>query len=215
MYISIYLWYNFFGDNMGKDLYKKRNSNYCYKNSNVLINKLDIHDEKVLQKFEAKITAAKLLALRKKGIIGNFDTQHLIDIHTYLFEDIYPFAGKFRNENIAKGVFRFAEFEYIEPELERLLNELKSENYLEGLSKEDLTQRLAYYLSELNVLHPFREGNGRTIREFIRELALKNGYVLNLSNVSPSDFLKASIKSIVDTTDLSNLIAACLQQKST
>lgn len=211
MYISIYLWYNFFGDNMGKDLYKKRNSNYCYKNSNVLINKLDIHNEKVLQKFEAKITAAKLLALRKKGIIGNFDTQHLIDIHTYLFEDIYPFAGKFRNENIAKGVFRFAEFEYIEPELERLLNELKSENYLEGLSKEDLTQRLAYYLSELNVLHPFREGNGRTIREFIRELALKNGYVLNLSNVSPSDFLKASIKSIVDTTDLSNLIAACLQ----
>lgn len=215
MYISIYLWYNFFGDNMGKDLYKKRNSNYCYKNSNVLINKLDIHNEKVLQKFEAKITAAKLLALRKKGIIGNFDTQHLIDIHTYLFEDIYPFAGKFRNENIAKGVFRFAEFEYIEPELERLLNELKSENYLEGLSKEDLTQRLAYYLSELNVLHPFREGNGRTIREFIRELALKNGYVLNLSNVSPSDFLKASIKSIVDTTDLSNLIATCLQQKST
>lgn len=213
MYISIYLWYNFFGDNMGKDLYKKRNSNYCYKNSNVLINKLDIHNEKVLQKFEAKITAAKLLALRKKGIIGNFDTQHLIDIHTYLFEDIYPFAGKFRNENIAKGVFRFAEFEYIEPELERLLNELKSENYLEGLSKEDLTQRLAYYLSELNVLHPFREGNGRTIREFIRELALKNGYVLNLSNVSPSDFLKASIKSIVDTTDLSNLIATCLQQK--
>ncbi len=196
---------------MGKDLYEKRNSNYCYKNSNVLINKLDIHNEKVLQKFEAKITAAKLLALRKKGIIGNFDTQHLIDIHTYLFEDIYPFAGKFRNENIAKGVFRFAEFEYIEPELERLLNELKSENYLEGLSKEDLTQRLAYYLSELNVLHPFREGNGRTIREFIRELALKNGYVLNLSNVSPSDFLKASIKSIVDTTDLSNLIAACLQ----
>ena len=215
MYISIYLWYNFFGDNMGKDLYKKRNSNYCYKNSNVLINKLDIHNEKVLQKFEAKITAAKLLALRKKGIIGNFDTQHLIDIHTYLFEDIYPFAGKFRNENIAKGVFRFAEFEYIEPELERLLNELKSENYLEGLSKKDLTQRLAYYLSELNVLHPFREGNGRTIREFIRELALKNGYVLNLSNVSPSDFLKASIKSIVDTTDLSNLIATCLQQKST
>ena len=196
---------------MGKDLYKKRNSNYCYKNSNVLINKLDIHEEKVLQKFEAKITAAKLLALRKKGIIGNFDVQHLIDIHIFLFEDIYPFAGKFRNENIAKGVFRFAEFEYIEPELEKLLNELKSENYLEGLSKEDLTQRLAYYLSELNVLHPFREGNGRTIREFIRELALKNGYVLNLSNVSPSDFLRASIKSIVDTTDLSNLIAACLQ----
>ena len=210
MYISIYLWYNFFGDNMGKDLYKKRNSNYCYKNSNVLINKLDIHNEKVLQKFEAKITAAKLLALRKKGIIGNFDTQHLIDIHTYLFEDIYPFAGKFRNENIAKGVFRFAEFEYIEPELERLLNELKSENYLEGLSKEDLTQRLAYYLSELNVLHPFREGNGRTIREFIRELAYVNGYSFDVKNVSPKEMLNASIESILDTTHLEDVISRCL-----
>ena len=213
IYFYIYLWYNFFGDNMGKDLYDKRNSNYCYKNSNVLINKLDIHDEKVLQKFEAKITAAKLLSLRRKGIIGNFDKEHLQKIHIYLFEDIYPFAGQFRNENIAKGIFRFAEYEYIEPELKKLLTSLKNENYLFGLSKNILAEKLAYYLSELNVLHPFREGNGRTIREFIRELALKNGYVLNLSNVSPSNFLNASIKSIVDTTDLTKLIFTCLEEK--
>ena len=140
-----------------------------------------------------------------------FDAQHLNKIHSYLFEDIYPFAGKFRNENIAKGVFRFAEFEYIEPELNRLLNELIKENYLQGLSKKDLSERLAYYLSELNVLHPYREGNGRTIREFIRELALKNGYKLNLSKIKPSDFLDASIKSIVDTKDLAELIYRCLE----
>ena len=206
------MWYNLSGDNMGKDLYDKRNSNYCYKNSNTLINKLNIHDEKLLHKYEAKITAAKLLDLRQKGIIGNFDIAHLNSIHTYLFEDIYPFAGKFRNENIAKGVFRFAEYEYIEPELKKLLNELKKENYLSNLSKEDLSERLAYYLSELNVLHPYREGNGRTIREFIRELALKNGYVLNLSKVSPKDFLNASIKSIVDISDLTNLILICLEE---
>lgn len=196
---------------MGEDLYDKRNSNYCYKGTNTLINKLDIKDPKKLQTYEAKITAAKLLALRRKGIIGNFDAQHLNKIHSYLFEDIYPFAGKFRNENIAKGVFRFAEFEYIEPELNRLLNELKKENYLQGLSKKDLSERLAYYLSELNVLHPYREGNGRTIREFIRELALKNGYKLNLSKIKPSDFLDASIKSIVDTKDLAELIYRCLE----
>ena len=105
---------------MGEDLYEQRNSNYCYPNSNTLINKLDIKDDKLLQKYEAKITAAKLLALRQKGIIGNFDVEHLNAIHTYLFEDIYSFAGKYRNENIAKGVFRFAEWEYIEPELQRL-----------------------------------------------------------------------------------------------
>lgn len=198
---------------MGNDFYDKRNSNYCYKNTNVLINKLDIKDFQKLQTYEAKITAAKLLALRRKGIIGNFDMEHLNKIHHYLFEDIYPFAGQFRNENIAKDSFRFAEFEYIEPELNKLLNNLKNENYLQGLNKKDLAERLAYYLSELNVLHPYREGNGRTIREFIRELALKNGYILNLSKISPKDFLNASIKSIVDTQNLSALIYDCLEEK--
>ena len=198
---------------MGKDVYEERNSSYCYENTNTLINKLDIRDSKVLQKYEAKITAAKLLALMQKGIIGNFDVKHINAIHQYLFEDIYPFAGKLRTENIAKGVFRFAEWEYIEPELERLLNELKQENYLENLSKENLAERLAYYLSELNVLHPYREGNGRTTREFIRELALKNGYVLDLRKVSPKDFLNACIKSIVDTSDLTKLIYECLIKK--
>ena len=198
---------------MGKDVYEERNSSYCYENTNTLINKLDIRDSKVLQKYEAKITAAKLLALMQKGIIGNFDVKHINAIHQYLFEDIYPFAGKFRTENIAKGVFRFAEWEYIEPELERLLNELKQENYLDNLSKEKLAERLAYYLSELNVLHPYREGNGRTTREFIRELALKNGYILDLRKVSPKDFLNACIKSIVDTIDLTKLIYECLIKK--
>lgn len=196
---------------MGKDLYNIRHSNYCYPNLDVLINKLDIKDNKKLQIYEAKITAAKLLSLRQKGIIGNFDAIHLNSIHRYLFEDIYPFAGKFRNENISKGVFRFAEWEYIDSELNNLLDKLKKEKYLEGLSKENLAEKLAFYLSELNVLHPYREGNGRTIREFIRELALKNNFILNLSKVSPKSFLNASIKSIVDTSDLSKLILECLE----
>ena len=196
---------------MSEEFYKHRNSNYCYPNSDVLVNKLNIHDNKTLHKYEAKITAAKLLALRKKGITGNFDVKHLNSIHTFLFEDIYPFAGKFRNENIAKGVFRFAEYEYIEPELNKLLNKLKEENFLANLTKNKLAEKLAYYLSELNVLHPYREGNGRTIREFIRQLALKNGYILNLSKILPEEFLQASIKSIVDTQDLANCIRVCLQ----
>lgn len=195
-----------------KEDYRDRNSIYCYKNSNTLINKLDIKDEKLLQKYEAKITAAKLLSLRQKGITGNFDVNHFISIHTYLFEDIYPFAGKLRIEDIAKGSFSFAHWEYIDTELERLLNELKKENYLRGLDKKELAKRLAYYISEINVLHPFREGNGRTIREFIRQLALKNGYQLNLKKVLPRKMLEASKKSIVDTTDLEILIEECLEQ---
>lgn len=198
---------------MKEEIYKKRNSKYCYENSNTLINKLDIKQQDTLQKYEAKITAAKLLGLRKKGISGNFDKNHLIEIHKYLFEDIYPFAGKFRTENIAKGEFRFAEWEFIEEELEKLLEKLKNENYLEGIQKSDFAKKLAYYTSELNVLHPFREGNGRTIREFIRQLALENGYILNLKKVSPSEMLNASIQSIVDTTYLENLIEKCLEEE--
>lgn len=199
---------------MVKDIYDNRHSIYCYDGSDVLINKLDIKDKALLQKYEAKIVAAKLLALRKNGIIGNFDIEHLKNIHKYLFEDVYPFAGNFRTENIAKGVFRFAEWEYIESELTNLMNKLKTENFLADFDKNDLSERLAFYLSELNVLHPFREGNGRTTREFIRELALKNNYILNLKKVNPKDFLNASIKSIVDTTDLTNLINICLEKKS-
>ena len=197
---------------MDEDIIKERNSKYCYKNSNTLINKLEIKDQATLQKYEARITAAKLLALRQKGITGNFDKNHFVSIHKYIFEDIYPFAGKFRTENIAKGYFRFAEWEYIEEELDKLLLKLKNENYLNEKSEEELAKALAYYMSELNVLHPFREGNGRTIREFIRQLALKNGYTLNLKKVEPQKMLNASIKSIIDTEELENIIKICLEK---
>ena len=196
-----------------RDIYEPSNSIYCYPNTEVLRNKLNIKDIKKLQIYEAKITAAKSLGLRKKGITGDFDVKHIKQIHKYLFEDIYPFAGEFRTENIAKGEFRFAQSEYIEPELENLLNKLKKENYLEGLDKKELAIKLAYYLAELNVLHPFREGNGRTNREFIRQLALKNEYVLNLKNALPQEVLDASIKSVIDTNDLEKIIEEMLEKQ--
>lgn len=194
-----------------RDIYESYNSKYCYPGTTVLKNKLNIMNIEKLQTYEAKITAAKSLGLRKKGITGDFDVKHIKQIHKYLFEDIYPFAGEFRTENIAKGEFRFAQSEYIEPELENLLNKLKKENYLEGLDKKELAIKLAYYLAELNVLHPFREGNGRTNREFIRQLALKNGYQLDLKKAKAEEILEASIESIVDTKKLEEIIYECLQ----
>lgn len=131
-----------------------------------------------------------------------------------MFEDIYPFAGEFRTEDIGKDEFRFAKWEYIEQELTKLLKQLAKEDYLAHLDKTNLATKLAYYMSELNVLHPFREGNGRTIREFIRELALRNDYLLNLSKADPTKFLNASIKSIVDYDDLASIILDCLDRKN-
>ena len=151
------------------------------------------------------------MALEKQGITGNFDIHHFISIHKFLFEDIYDFAGLFRTENIAKDYFQFASWQYIKDELNRLLNQLKNENFLDGLSKEYFAKRLAYYWSELNVLHPFREGNGRTIREFLRQLSLKNNYILNFYEVNSKELLEASIKSIVDTSNLEQLLYKCLK----
>ena len=96
------------------DLYEARNSIYCYENTDILKNKLNIRDKKKLYNYERKIVLAKLYILRQKEITGNFDIYHFINIHKFLFEDIYDFAGLFRTENIAKGNFRFAEWEYIE-----------------------------------------------------------------------------------------------------
>ncbi len=195
---------------MNEELYEARNSAYCYKGTNVLINLLNIRDNKTLQRAESRIVATKLFELRKNEMIGNFDVEHFIKIHKFLFEDIYPFAGKFRTENIAKGYFSFAEWEYIDTELRKLLEKLHKSNLLKNDTRAELVKNLAYYLSELNVLHPFREGNGRTIREFIRELAYKNGYLLDLQKVEPSEVYDAFLKSVIDTTDLENVIDKCL-----
>ena len=195
---------------MNEELYEARNSAYCYKGTNVLINLLNIRDNKTLQRAESRIVATKLFELRKNEMIGNFDVEHFIKIHKFLFEDIYPFAGKFRTENIAKGYFSFAEWEYIDTELRKLLERLHKSNLLKNDTRAELVKDLAYYLAELNVLHPFREGNGRTIREFIRELAYKNGYLLDLQKVEPSEVYDAFLKSVIDTTDLENVIDKCL-----
>lgn len=195
---------------MNEELYEARNSAYCYKGTNVLINLLNIRDNKTLQRAESRIVATKLFELRKNEMIGNFDEEHFIKIHKFLFEDIYPFAGKFRTENIAKGYFSFAEWEYIDTELRKLLEKLHKSNLLRNDTRAELVKDLAYYLAELNVLHPFREGNGRTIREFIRELAYKNGYLLDLQKVEPIEVYDAFLKSVIDTTDLENVIDKCL-----
>lgn len=193
------------------ELYEAVNSIYCYSDSNVLVNKLDIKDNKKLATIERKLVLLKLYELRQNKQIKNFDIHHFLSIHKFLFEDIYPFAGKIRSEDIAKDNFRFAKWEFIENELNNLFLKLANDN-LKNLPKEEMAKKLAYYMSELNVLHPFREGNGRTIREFIRQLAYINGYSLEIKKVIPSEMLSACIQSVVDTSHLESLLFQCLEQ---
>lgn len=135
-----------------------------------------------------------------------------MQIHKYIFHDIYRFAGHFRRENISKGTTQFLPYNLIERDLTILFSKLKEEHLLCGLDKQDFAKRLSYYMAELNVIHPFRKGNGRTTREFFRLLALYNNYLLNWNAVDPETMLEASILSVYDTTDLQECIIKCLNK---
>jgi cell filamentation protein len=191
--------------------YSSTNSKYCYPGTEILINKLDIKDEDLLKEAEALYSAQRLLELAAEPIEGNLDLKHLQNIHQYIFQDIYPFAGLIRDENIFKDKTPFAQSQYIIPFATELFEKLKSEKYFESTCKETFSNRAAYYMSELNAIHPFRDGNGRATREFIRTLSFHCRFSLNWDSVKISELLEASIKSITDYTHLSNCILRCIE----
>lgn len=168
-------------------------SKYCYPGTEVYINKFDIKDGELLESVEAELTFNRLVELIDQPVKGNFNLEHIKGIHKYIFQDLYSFAGKIRTEDIWKGNTLFCKCQYIESSLKRILDELKSENCLKDSGKEYFIKRSAYYMCEINVIHPFREGNGRVIREFIRTLGLKNGYHINWQFVNSEKILKAAI----------------------
>jgi len=184
-------------DNFSRyDRKEKTQSVYCYEGTNVLINKENIRNAEDLARYEADITMIRQFQLENENPVrGKFGAAHLKKIHQYIFQDIYPFTGKLRVEDMWKGDTFFCKSEHIEENLARLFEGLKKENYLKGLEIEDFSGNLAYYMAELNMIHPFREGNGRTIREFIRQLALQAGYIIDWSRLDHNALLNASIVS--------------------
>lgn len=184
---------------------------YCYPDSDVLINKLGIREQEKLHTFECKLTMLRLLELLDKPIKGNFDFKHLQAIHQYIFQDIYDWAGKVRNVDIAKGNM-FCNVLFIESQAEEIFGKLKKADYLSGLNREEFVKQLAYYFSEINALHPFREGNGRSQREFIRSLALKNGYVITFASIPEDEMIKASQDSFLcDYASMERLFDKCIR----
>ncbi|WP_018305435.1 Fic/DOC family protein [Desulfitobacterium hafniense] len=179
---------------------------YCYPGTNVLKNKLGIQDQERLFDMERGLTFFRLYALEKNPIQGNFDLDHLEKIHRHIFQDIYEWAGQIRTEDIAKGKSIFALRQFIEPLCNDLFKELRNENYLKGLAINQFSERLAYYTSEINAYHPFREGNGRTTREFIRCLAKDAGYELSYSEIDKGQLMDAYIDSFQgDNSQLAKL----------
>lgn len=198
-------------DPFGKyDVYSVASSIYCYPDSSVLKNKLDIRDPALLRKVEADLSTARQAEIFRTPVVGRFTATHLCNIHRKLLGDVYSFAGHFRREDIAKGPTRFVTYSQIKEKLQRLLGQLQQEKWLENVPFEAFVARSAYYMAELNYIHPFREGNGRTIREFMRLLFLHNGYVVQWDAVDVEALLNAMIDSVYDTAHLEQILKQCL-----
>jgi len=171
-----------------------------------LQNKLDISDSTELARIEEKMSKIKAIELFESGNLdsmeaGTFAT--LSKIHKYLFEEIYEFAGKIREVNIAKGNFRFAPVMYLEAAL----------NHIEKMPQSDFEQIIEKYV-EMNVAHPFREGNGRSTRIWLDHILKKEiGQVIDWSRVDKDDYLLAMERSPVKDIEIKHILRNALTDK--
>lgn len=187
------------------ELYTNSQSIYCYPKTTVLINKLNIKDWDTLRLAETQLVAARLYELENTPINGEFDAKHLYDIHEYIFQDCYDFAGKTRAENISKGDTQFCLYNYIEDSLSELFLNIANRRR-DIVDKREKIEFLSYVMSELNMIHPFREGNGRAIREFLREYAIHLGLSIKWAKIDKEKLMDAMIESILDN----RLLIDCL-----
>ena len=185
---------------------------YVYPGTDVLKNLRDIRDPEKLVRFEARSTARRILELEHVPTTGSFDTSHLKAVHAYIFQDVFAWAGQFRTVNISKGGHSFAHADFIEASLHSVLRKLSLEDYLRRLDRLQFVARAAFFLGEINAVHPFREGNGRTQREFLRQIAAGAGFTFDWRGITRNDMITASRDSFLtgDTTGLARIIEQCL-----
>ena len=165
----------------------------------VLENNLGIVNSADLAREEERISKIKAIKMFETGFLnkleaGKFET--LSKIHKYLFEDIYPFVGEIRSENIAKGNFRFAPVMYLKASLE----------HIDSMPQSNFDEIIEKYV-EMNIAHPFREGNGRSTRIWL-DLILKKeiGKVIDWNKVDKEDYFLAMERSPVKTVEIKELL---------
>lgn len=182
-------------------------------------NLLKAKDLEYLNHKEKQITFVRIQELKQNPIKGNFDYQHLKDIHNYIFKDVYTWAGKDRFDIGLNGVF-LKENQHFVPgsELAKysniIFNELKEQNFLKDCKDiNSFAKGIANFMMEINALHPFREGNGRTQRIFLNQLAENADYKMDLNLISEYKMVTAcKLASKLKPEFLENLIKENLKQ---
>ena len=169
----------------------------------MLENKLGLTSSAELARMEEQLSKKKAVLLFEKGILdslpaGKFST--LQAIHRYLFEDIYEFAGEIRKVNMAKGNFRFAPLMYLDAALENI----------DKMPQSDFDEIIEKYV-EMNIAHPFREGNGRSARIWLDHMLKQEiGKVIDWSKVDKEDYLLAMERSPVKDIEIKYLVKTAL-----
>lgn len=168
-----------------------------------LDNKLGITDSAELAREEEKISKKKAIQLFESGLLNQLEAgrfSSLQTIHRYLFEDIYSFAGQVRTVNLAKGNFRFAPLMYLQPALENI----------DRMPQSTFDQIIEKYV-EMNIAHPFREGNGRSTRIWLDCILKKEiGMVIDWSKVDKEDYLLAMERSPIRDIEIKHILKAAL-----
>lgn len=186
---------------------------YCYPDTaDILKNKLNIHDAGRLLEAEIRLVSIRLYQLYANPISGSFDFEHLCNIHHHIFQDVYDWAGKTRTVNIAKGNSLFCPAWNLSGYADDIFRSYHKDCMRTKDSRSEFIHILAEHYADLNALHPFREGNGRSQREFCRELCLKCGYLFDLTHTCRDEMLKASIDSLEkgDNTGLETIFRKCV-----
>ncbi|MGI9001097.1 MAG: Fic/DOC family protein [Pseudonocardia sp.] len=157
---------------------------YCWPDTDCLRNKLDIRDAVELREIESRIVSARDVELVRMTLPGEYNLEHLKRFHARLFGDVYDWAGETRAVNVHKSGTTFAAWQIVDEYTSSILGQLEFDSYLIGRRRGPFIERLAYYYSELNAVHPFRESNGRTQRAFLRQLAAAAGWRVDWSSLS-------------------------------
>jgi cell filamentation protein len=174
-----------------RDKYGTRSDPACYPGTDVLINKLELRDADLLAEAEAAFAATAAESIEISG--PPYDLTYLCRLHRQLFEDVYDWAGEIREVDVSKGQTRFCAATRIAPEADRIFAALTRDGSLVGLDRQDLVRRSAALYDDLNVVHPFREGNGRTLRLFFEHLVLSCGFSISWLGIEADEWISACI----------------------
>lgn len=172
----------------------------------VLDNKLGLTSSADLAREEERLSKQKALTLFEKGLLDTLDAgtfASLAFIHSYLFEEIYDFAGQVRTVNLAKGQFRFAPVMYLQAALD----------HIDTMPQSSFDEIVEKYV-EMNVAHPFREGNGRSMRIWLDAIFKKElGQVIDWNKIDKEDYLLAIERSPIKDIELKHLLSQALTDK--